>query len=87
MADLQCPARFVLVSAAHHDLSVDVRLSEASPDPLSALEDLADLHRGETLVVQVAPAVDRLLPALLRPPADGSLTVEVDADGWRRVLE
>lgn len=87
MADLQCPARFVLVGTSHDDLRVDVRLSDADPDPLSALEDLADLHRGETLVVEVAPAVDALLPALLRPPADGSLTVEVDADGWRRVRD
>jgi hypothetical protein len=90
VSDLQCPARFLLVLdgrpddalprdgvAASHDL-----MSEA--DPLTALEELADLHRGELVVVRVAPDVlDRLPKGLRAKAVDGVVAVEVDADGWR----
>jgi hypothetical protein len=64
--------------AAAHDLSA------GDGDALTALEELADLHRGELVVVRVAPdALDRL-PGWLRTRAvDGVVAVEVDADGWR----
>lgn len=81
MSDLQCPARFVLRAEGDGRGSDAVLLADG--DPWQQLEDLADLHRGETVVV-VVPA-DRIdeLPGMLRPPA----TVDVDADGWRVVPE
>lgn len=91
MSDLQCPARFLLVLdgrpdgalprdgvAAAHDLP------GGGTDPLTALEELADLHRGELVVVRVAPeALDRLPGWLRTRAAGGVVAVEVDADGWR----
>ena len=45
------------------------------------LDDVADLHRGETLVV----VADRDWPGTLGRAADGqgAVLVEIDADGWR----
>ncbi|MFC5998156.1 hypothetical protein ACFP6A_05370 [Quadrisphaera sp. GCM10027208] len=76
MSDLQCPARFLLVPDGT-PTSVDL----GPTDPWAQLEALADLHRGETVVVRVPADVAAALPDLLRAPG----VVEVDADGWRRV--
>lgn len=86
MSDLQCPARFVLVHADGETAGAD---TELAPDaaPLSQLEDLADLHRGETLVIRVPVGLVETLPRRLRPTPDEPVRVEVDADGWRAYAE
>ncbi len=87
MSDLQCPARLVLVPALSEPApEVDARLTPES-EPLSQLEDLADLHRGETLVVAVPPEAVESLPQALRPGAGKPVHVELDADGWRLYVE
>lgn len=81
MSDLQCPARFLL--RAEDDGAGSDTVLLADGDPWQQLESLADLYRGQTVVV-VVPG-DRIdeLPGRLRPPA----AVDVDADGWRVVPE
>jgi hypothetical protein len=89
VSDLQCPARFRLVAGGEHragDVGGGaVPAHRLGDDPMEELESLADLYRGEQLVVLVPPEAAARLPALLRPPADGAVEVEVDADGWRRL--
>lgn len=87
MSDLQCPARFVLLHAQDGESTqVDVRL-DTRTDPLTQLEDLADLHRGEALVVAVPEDAVAALPTRLRPDPGAALRVELDADGWRSYSE
>ena len=82
MSDLQCPARIVLAlpSVSPEALSallVGERVARLITDPVD-LGDVADLHRGETVVVvaDAGPHVDRGVPVLV---------VEIDADGLREV--
>ena len=82
MSDLQCPARFVLVHADAPTAGADTELAPGAA-PLTQLEDLADLHRGETLVIRVPAGVVEALPRRLRPAPDAPVRVELDADGWR----
>lgn len=82
MSDLQCPARFVLLA---WPAPAEVRLAGPGESPLSELEALADLHRGRTLTVGLDETARQRLPDYLRPDPEGQVTVEVDADGWRRV--
>jgi probable phosphoglycerate mutase len=60
----------------------------------AALQELADLHRGETVLVvddgrvlepALTPLVGRGPGAGLRPASYRPVTVEVDGDGWRLV--
>ena len=79
MTDLQCPAKFELVPAG----APAVHALRDAGGAWTELEALADLHRGETVVVSVATALVPFLPEALRPPARW----EVDADGWRRLRD
>ena len=76
MSDLQCPARILLLRAAVEQALADVLAAErvaATYDGPVDLEELADRHRGEAVLVVgehgLGPA-----PVVL---------VEVDADGRR----
>ena len=85
MTDLQCAARFLVTTegteapdpdhhrlAAAHDLrplSLD-DVAEGRPAARERLGDLADLHRGETVLVRVEG-----------PPAS-HVEVSVDGDGY-----
>ncbi len=85
MSDLQCAARILL---ARPSIGADAlaRLAERehaartiTAEPADAAVDLAevaDLHRGETVLVvtDTGPHADRGRDLLL---------VEIDADGWR----
>lgn len=86
MSDLQCPARLVVVrSDAAADLVDGWRAAgvvmaaevvrAARADDLDAI---ADLHRGETVVVVHDGSLDAVL-------GEGPIVLDVDADGWRRV--
>lgn len=86
VSDLQCPARFVLVHADGRPAGAGTPLAPGT-DPLTQLEDLADLHRGESLVIRVPAEVVGALPRRLRPAPDAPVRVEVDADGWRPYAE
>lgn len=91
MSDLQCPARFLLVLDGRPDEALPTEgvaavenLSGGETDPLTALEELSDLHRGELVVVRLARETVERLPGWLRNRVTGgAVAVEVDADGWR----
>jgi hypothetical protein len=91
VSDLQCPARFLLVLDGRPDEALPAEgvaavedLSGGETDPLTALEELSDLHRGELVVVRLAPDAAARLPGWLRHRATGGVVAaEVDADGWR----
>jgi hypothetical protein len=97
VSDLQCPARFLLLTdpAAREALAdrlagVPVAATHDLADGtdraklFAAIEDWSDMYRGETVVVRLAPETVAALPGWLRErEADGVIAVEVDADGWR----
>ena len=71
MSDLQCPARILLVRGRPTRGMTGVRLSATYAAPVN-LDDLADRHRGETVLVVGEHAYG---------PHD--VLVEIDADGLR----
>ena len=100
MTDLQCPARVFLAreDQARDGISPTERLRGeriaqvyGGSAALAALEDIADQHRGEAvLVVGDAGAIAATLARLAFPPAapgrpeNGAyVLLEHDADGWR----
>ena len=96
MSDLQCPARIFLAreDQARDGISLrGERIAQvySGSAALVALEDIADQHRGEAvLVVGDAGAIAATLARLAFPPAapgrleNGAyVLLEHDADGWR----
>ncbi len=88
MSDLQCPVTLRVVTADPVTGRGEVaHVPAASPTATSTLDDLADLHRGETVVVVTddVPALVLLLTG--RATTADEAFVEGDADGWRLVVE
>jgi hypothetical protein len=97
VSDLQCPARFLLLTGPAAETAWPGRLAGApvaathdlgdgvdGSGLFAALEEWSDLYRGETVVVRLAPEAAGALPGWLRDrEVDGVIAVEVDADGWR----
>ena len=79
-ADVDAAARVA------REAGVPVRPLEESPGTTypDGLADLADLHRGETVVVVLRPGAVSVLAARggLDPTRNGVISVVVDADGW-----
>lgn len=85
MSDLQCPVTLLVVTEVPkgHPGEV-VHVAAGSADARERLDDLADLRRGEAVVVVTDDV--RALVLLLTGrtvPAGGAESVEGDADGWR----
>ena len=82
MSDLQCPARILLARSGVDDVELAELVARENvartitSDALVDLDALADLHRGETVLVvsDSGPHVDRGSDVVL---------VEIDADGQR----
>ena len=74
MSDLQCPARILLARERPPDGLAVERLAATYDAPVD-LEDLADRHRGEAVLVVGE-----------HPYGPDRVVVEIDADG-RRVTE
>jgi hypothetical protein len=81
VSDLQCPARILLVRpdvdpSALIELAAREHVSGTITGPGVDLAEVADLHRGETVLVLAdeGPHVERGSDLVL---------VEIDADGWR----
>ena len=99
MSDLQCPARIFLAreDQARDGIPLTERRGEriaqvySGSAALAALEDIADRHRGEAvLVVGDVGTIAATLARLAFPPAasryleNGAyVLLEHDADGWR----
>ena len=96
MSDLQCPALvYVVTGGDANQRPAGVRIASVytwSADEVSdvraALDDLADRHRGESVLVLVDEAQGALVRSWARSAgapdgADGPLVLEGDADGWR----
>ena len=90
MSDLQCPARLYVAWPVSPDVDPDVLAPAGDPvvsvhrlvdDTGEWLLDIADLHRGEAVLVLV-DRPPRQLPDLA--PGD-RVDLEVDWDGVRRV--
>ena len=92
MSDLQCPATVVLVGSGRLEAEATRRVLAgravaavfdlAPPDGPAlrrSVDDLSDLHRGETIVVVAAP---RTIADALGMTRDGQVVVAVDSDGW-----
>jgi hypothetical protein len=76
-----------VVGALSRSLAAPVRsepdLREGLVPPVEVLEQLADQHRGETvLVVAAAETLDRLLAPQRTQTPGGVVEVRIDADGW-----
>ena len=71
MSDLQCPARILLVRERPAVGPGGVRAAAEYDAPVD-LAELADRHRGETVLVVGE-----------HPHGPGDVLVEIDADGWR----
>ena len=91
---LHCAATLVLVPVGTApDDAAGVGAVLAGPlapgaDVVEELQSLADLHRGERVVVPVAPGqLDAVLEHLGRAsgPADDVVVLEVGDDGWALV--
>jgi hypothetical protein len=69
-----------------HGAGLRVRLLEEQPGTTypDGLADLADLHRGETVLVVLRPGAVAALAERggLDPARDRMIRVAVDADGW-----
>jgi broad specificity phosphatase PhoE len=96
VSDLQCPARIFLAREDQARDGISLRGERIAQvyggsAALAALEDIADQHRGEAvLVVGDAGAIAATLARLAFPPAapgrleNGAyVLLEHDADGWR----
>lgn len=84
MSDLQCPVTLLVTTAVPQGHRGEVvHLDAASPDARERLDDVADLRRGETVVVVTddVPALVLLLTG--RTTSGDEVLVEGDADGWR----
>lgn len=89
---LHCPATLVLVEEGAQVGVPDAPAAQYGPwtdevDVVAELQHLADLHRGERVVVTVAAGgLEEVLGSLgLRVRSDGAggrLRVEVGDDGW-----
>ena len=96
MSDLQCPARVYVATPDEADpqpsgvriASVYTWSAGEVADVRAALDDLADRHRGESVLVLVDEAQRAEIgrwagSAGGQDRADGPLVLEGDADGWR----
>lgn len=84
MSDLQCPVTLLVATAAPQEHPGEVvRVAAGAADARERLDDLADLRRGETVVVVTddVPALVLLLTG--RTACGDAVRVEGDADGWR----
>lgn len=104
MGDLQCPARIYLVETVaardvgerltHERLAAVYEVAEPVDAVRASLQDIADRHRGEAvLVVGEAGVVSDALRGLVAgwraralSTPDAVLALEADADGWRLVV-
>jgi hypothetical protein len=103
MGDLQCPARVYVADAvaadlargwlSHERIAGIHRLDGTTQQVRAQLEDIADRHRGEAVLVvgepDVVSAALRGWVAGWRADAtwapDALVALEADADGWRLV--
>ena len=96
MNDLQCPVRvYVVTRGEAHQQPSGVRIASVYTwsagevsDVRAALDDLADRHRGESVLVLVDVAHHAAISTWARSVggpdgADGPLVLEGDVDGWR----
>jgi hypothetical protein len=85
VGDLQCPVRVHLAGPGEERLAAEVDLGHLAVDEVvAALADLADVHRGEAVLVRLPDDVRRAVAQRLT--GDGSaVLLEGDADGWRPV--
>lgn len=84
MSDLQCPVTLLVTTVAPQEHPGEVvHVAADASDARAQLDDLADLRRGETVVV-VTDDVPALVLLLTGRPASGdAVRVDGDADGWR----
>ena len=96
MSDLQCPARVYVATAGETQqrpsgvqiASVYTWPAGEVPDVRVALDELADRHRGESVLVLVDEAQRAAISRWARSVggqdgAEGPLVLEGDLDGWR----
>ena len=95
MSDLQCPARvYVAMPGDVEPYPSGVRIASVYTwsagevsDVRTALDDLADRHRGESVLVLVDDSQRAQILGWARsaggPGAEGALVLEGDSTGWR----
>jgi TusA-related sulfurtransferase len=88
VSDLQCPVTLLVVThaPAGHPGEV-VHVAAASGTARETLDDLADLRRGETVVVVTDDVGALVLLLTGRATTASEARVEGDSDGWRLVAE
>jgi hypothetical protein len=88
MSDLQCPVTLLVVTAdPGAGRGEVVHVPAASATAVQTLDDLADLHRGETVVVVTDDVRALVLLITGRATTADEARVEGDSDGWRLVVE